>query len=204
MAWATTALIVSTAISAYGAIRQARASKKAGEAQQDAAESQAGLADYNAAVAEVQAKDAITRGAEDEHRFRSSIRTLIGSQRAAFAASNVDVSFGSAVDVQADAAELGELDALTIRNNAAREAWGYNVQADDLRKRAEIARKEGVYFEQQGRAAATGAYIGAAGTILGSTTSYMAQRYGFNNSGGGGGIPTLQSRTYAGRGAGYN
>lgn len=181
-ALALTLAAVGTATSAYGQIRAGRAAKKAGEAQRDAAESQAELAEYNAAVAELQAQDAIDRGAEDEQRFRSQVRLLIGEQRAGQAASNVDVGFGSTVDVQADAAFLGELDALQLRNNAAREAWGYTVQGEDLRRRAQIARKEGVFLEAAGRQQQTTANIGAAGTILGAGSSLLLDRYGFGSS----------------------
>src|SRR3989304_3955374 len=68
---------------------------------------------------------------------------------------------GAAADVQADAAFQGELDALTIRTNAAREAWGYQVQAEDLRTRATIAREEGVMLEAAGRERRTSAIAGA-------------------------------------------
>jgi hypothetical protein len=168
-----------TALSVVGQVKAGNAAKRAGEAQQRAANSQADLADYNAAVAEVQAQDAIARGAEDESRFRQGVRTLIGSQRAGFAAGNVDVGFGSAVDVQADAAMLGELDALTIRTNAAREAWGYKVQAEDLRRRGQIARKEGVMFNEAGRTNQSAARWGAGGTLLNTGASLLEARYGF-------------------------
>ena len=167
----------STAVSVYSQRKQSKAAKKAGEAQKAASESQAQVLDYNAAVADIQAKDAIERGAEQESRFRSQVRQTVGAQRAAFAASNIDVSFGSAVDVQADAAYLGELDALTIRSNAAREAWGYKVQATDIRKRAEIARKEGVMMAEAGRQQASAYNWAAAGTLLSGATSLLQARY---------------------------
>ena len=135
--------LAGTATSIYGQVKAGKAEKKAGEAEQRAAESQADLSDYNAAVADVQAQDAEARGAIEANRFRARTRGLVGEQRAGFAAGNVDVGFGSAVDVQADAAFLGELDALTVRTNAGREAWGYRVQAEDLRKGGEIMRQEG-------------------------------------------------------------
>lgn len=172
----------STAISATSAIKAGNAAKKAGEKQQEAAESQAQLAEFNANVADLQAEDALARGAEEESRFRTGVRTLIGSQRAAIGASGVDVGFGSAVDVQADAAFLGELDALTLRTNAGREAWGFQVQAADLRKRAEIARKEGVYLEAAGREAQGASRWQAAGTIAGTGASLLQARYGFGRT----------------------
>lgn len=159
--------------------RAGSAAKQAGIAQREAAESEAELSEFNAHVAQAQATDAIQRGAEDESRYRSGVRDLIGSQRTGIAASGINVGYGSAVDVQADAAFLGELDALTIRNNAAREAWGYTVQATDLRKRAEITRKAGAYAEATGREQQKAARVGAATTLVAGAGSLLAQKYGY-------------------------
>lgn len=175
-----------TAVAQYKAgKKQEETAKDVGIHQQQASESQAQLADYNAAVADLQAQDAVARGAEEESRFRTQVRGAIGAQRAGFAASNIDVGYGSAVDVQADAAYLGELDALTIRTNAKREAWGFNIQGEDLRRRAQIARKEGVYQAQAGQAFRSGAGLAAAGTILGGAGSLLQMRYGFQNTNAG-------------------
>lgn len=167
-------------ISAVSSIKQGNAAERAGAAQRAASESQADLADFNANVAELQAKDAIELGVEEESQFRQSVRGMIGAQRADIGASGVDVGYGSALDVAADAAYLGELDALTIRTNAARAAWGYRVEAADSRKRAEIARKEGVYLEAAGREAKSASRWQAAGTIAGGTGSLLEARYGFS------------------------
>jgi len=187
---AVTALTaIGLGLAGFSAVRQVQQGRAAGRAyeesgrlQRASAESAARLSEFNAAVAELQAADAIARGAQEEARFRDGIDGLIGSQRAAIAANNIDVGFGSALDVQADAAYQGELDALTIRNNAAREAWGYAVQAQDSRLRAQIARREGVSLERQaglqaGQARSSG-YWGAGSTVLGAGFS-MAERYGW-------------------------
>lgn len=172
------------------AIAAGEAEQRAAEATARAAESTAQLAEYNAAVAELQARDAEQRGALEANRYRAMVRQVIGAQRAGFAAGNIDVGYGSAVDVQTDTAFLGELDALTIRTNAAREAWGYRVEAADLRQRAVIARQEGAaMIEQgrlaraaglaQGRAARTQGNLGAAATLLNTAGSLLMARYGF-------------------------
>jgi hypothetical protein len=184
MAGFTTAAILGlafagTATQAVGQWKAGTQAKKAGEAQRRAAESQAELLDFNAQVADLQAVDATARGLQEESRFRQGVRVMIGSQRAGIAAGGIDVGYGSAVDVQADAAMLGELDALTIRQNAAREAWGYKVEAADTRQRAKIARTEGVMLEAAGRANQTAARIGAVGGILGAGGSLLEARYGF-------------------------
>lgn len=186
MAFTTLALLLAAggaAVNAIGKVKAGHADVAAGQAQQAAAESQAGLDDYNAGVAKAQAADAITRGALDENRFRAGIRQQIGNMRAGYAASNIDVSKGSSVDVQADAAKLGELDALTIRTNAARTAWGYDVQAYDLTKAGEIARKTGVYDAAAGEARQQTENIGAAGTLLTTGASLLSSKYGFGTVG---------------------
>jgi hypothetical protein len=179
MAAFTALAIASLVVGAYGAAKQAKAQHDAGVAGRQAADSQASIADFNASVADQQSADAIARGQQEEDRFRMQVRGLIGSQRAGFAASNVDVSYGSPVDVQADSAFLGELDALTIRTNARREAWGYQVQATDLRNRAKIARQTGFYSEQAGNALATSSAISGASNLLTGTANLLQTRYGF-------------------------
>lgn len=190
------ASLASTALSTYGQVRSGKAAKAAGEHAAQAAESEAQLDDFNAHVADLQATDAIERGAEQEGKYRVNIRQTIGAQRAGYAGGNIDVGYGSAVDVQADAAFLGELDALTIRTNAGREAWGYNVQAIDLRKRAAITRKEGSFAQQAGAEQAKSAYLGAAGTIAGGTMSLMQMRYGFRDTASSSAGPTSSARIF--------
>lgn len=168
-----------TATSAYGQVKQGRAAKQQGQAQQGAAESEAQLSDYNASVADLQAIDAEQRGEEEASRYRAGVRGIVGEQRTGFAASGVEAGSGSALDVQADAAFLGELDALTVKTNAAREAWGYKVQATDLRKRAEIQRKEGAFARASGDDAARAAKIGAATTLIGGGASLLETSYGY-------------------------
>jgi hypothetical protein len=120
---------------------------------------------------------------------------VIGTQRAEFAAQGVDVGSGSAVDVQKDTAYQGEIDALTLRTNAAREAWGYTVEAQGETLQAQNTRKLGklqaANTRQVGQATALNARIGgsiqestanwgAASTLLSNTASVLSKKYGFN------------------------
>jgi hypothetical protein len=139
-----------TGMSAYGQHKAGRDAEK--------------LYDNNALLAEYQSQDALERGVVEERTMRRQTNKVIGAQRANLAAQGVDVNKGSALDVQADAAYLGELDAITIRNNAAKEAWGYRVAATDARARGDIARREGTF--------------GAFTTILDSAGSLLLANYG--------------------------
>lgn len=58
-------------------------------------------------------------------------------------ASGIDLSTAGALDILGDTAAMGELDALTMVNNASREAYGYRMQAENDRLNAKMARRSG-------------------------------------------------------------
>lgn len=116
------------------ALMSAQQNKQAGEAS-------AAANMQNAAISRAQAADSLKRGEFEADQQRIKTAGAVGTQRAGFAGNGVDVNSGSAALVQDDTAALGELDALTIRNNAAREAWGYNIQADQYEQAAGNAKK---------------------------------------------------------------
>lgn len=111
------------------------------------AESQYASAQYdmNARIASFQAKEAIRFGEKAAQQELKSTKQTIGKQRAMLAASGVEVSSGSALDIQASTAEQGALNALTIRNNAWREAWGYKMDAVSSRGQSRFAEISGKY-----------------------------------------------------------
>lgn len=83
----------------------------------------------NSRISELQAISAERRGREESRAYKTEVKQLIGKQRASLAAQGIDISTGSALDIQVETAELGAEDALTIRNNAFREATGYRIEA---------------------------------------------------------------------------
>ena len=97
----------------------------------------------NADVADQQAADATARGAVAAGQRGAQVRAEVGDARTMLAGQGVDLAQGSAVDVQKNIASLGALDIATIKNNAAREAWGYATQATNLRYQGGIAKLSG-------------------------------------------------------------
>jgi hypothetical protein len=93
------------------------------------ANAQADQLRQNALFLRQSAADAESRGRHEADWQRNETQQLIGTQRTTQAASGGVVDEGSNALIQQDTAQLGELDALTISNNAAREAYGYNVEA---------------------------------------------------------------------------
>lgn len=186
-ALAVGSLVYSTVQQARAQHKQGQAAAEAGRAQNEAAQSDANRLEFNANVADLQAEDALQRGVDTESRTRQQIRGVLGAQRATLAGNGVDVGFGSAVDVQADAAYLGELDALTVRNNAAREAWGFRQAAADTRMQADIVRRGGTAAVAAGELQRQASNTAMAGTIVGGagqTVSLLNQRYGWGSTTG--------------------
>lgn len=95
------------------------------------ADAQAKALRQNAAYLGNAAADARVRGMVDSDWARVGGQQAIGTQRAAMAANGGVVDQGSNALIQQDTAQLSELDALTISNNAAREAYGYEVERSD-------------------------------------------------------------------------
>lgn len=109
-------------VSAYGAYSGAKSQKAALEGQ--------------AQIAEWQAKQALAKGRIDENTVQMHTASVFSDQRAQLAANGVDLGTGSASDILATTKLMGAVDALTVRDNAAREAWGLETQSDMLRKSA--------------------------------------------------------------------
>lgn len=119
-------------LSAIQSFSQARAARTQGKLQRRAIRLQEQLQ-------EVLARDAIKRGKKQELQFRQSVRKLIGAQRVSLAAQGIEIGTGSAADIQQETALLGALDALTIRNNAFREAAGFKLGAAGLATQRSLA-----------------------------------------------------------------
>jgi hypothetical protein len=160
----TALTIGSTLLGAAGAVQQGQAAGAAGRYNQQ-------IAEMNATLSDRRAKDAMERGAIAEQRKRQEVASIIGKQTVAMAANGVDLSFGSPLDTLTDTAVLGELDALTIRTNTAREAYDFKVQGVNQRAQGKLER-------MKGDAAETGGYLKAGGTILGGGGSAYGQYKG--------------------------
>lgn len=156
----------STLMGAAGAIQQ-------GQATASAQRYNAQVQEMNATLSERRAKDALERGAVEEQRKRQQVAQLRGQQTVAMAANGVDLSFGSPLGMLIDTAALGELDALTIRTNANREAYDFKVDAVNKRAGASMSRASADN-------AITGSYLNAGGTILGGAGKAYGQYKGLS------------------------
>lgn len=170
--------VIGTGMSAMGAIQQ-------GNAQAQAANYQAQVAANNKIIADQNARYAIQAGQVQEANKRTQTAALIGTQRAAGAANGLDVNSGSNVDLQASAATLGEADALTIRDAAARQARGYQIQGLDYQATAQLDQMRANNASQAGGLNAFASILGGASSVA-DKWSKMQGAVGYDTSGGGG------------------
>jgi hypothetical protein len=114
-------------------------------------------------MAETGARDATARGQQAQASSDLKYGALAGRQRSALAASGTDVQSGSALDLLGDTRLMSDLDAQTIRNNAAREAFGYKAVAGQFKGQTDVLRQKAPY---QTASSILGIATGAGGSMM--------------------------------------
>ena len=146
---AMAAMAVGGGVSAFSAIQQGKTAQQ--------------VANNNATMAEYAAQDAQKRGEEDAMEVQRKAAALKSSQRVGLAANGLDLSYGTAADLQDQVDFFAQSDAATARTNASREAW--RLRAGGEQDRA------------AGAAARSNANTQAAGTLLSTSGSVAGKWY---------------------------
>lgn len=139
---------------------QALGSIQQGNAAASSAKYNAQIQENNAKIAQQNSIFASEQGAANAGIEQQKTRAQVGAIKAAQAANGVDVNSGSAIDVRSSAESLGMLNAITIRSNASRHAYGYQTEAASDKAQAALDK-------QQAKYAKTAGYVGAGTSILG-------------------------------------
>lgn len=168
-----------SAISAItGAIMQSSAMRAAGDYQ-------ASIAATNAKIAGIQEKQALEAGDVEASRQNLKTQATIGAIKAAQGASGTDVASGSSAIVRSGVAGAGAIDELTIRNNAARRAWGFQTEALEDTFKGQFAQLTAK--AQSTQSLITGGLQAISGPLGIESTYLRFARY--MGGGGGSGVP---------------
>ena len=151
------------AMTVISAAYNANMQRQQGKASQQIAENNATLA-----RADAEATNAAATREQEQQSWRT--RAMMGQQRAAIAANNLDPTLGTPADILGETALLGEVDQQTLRMNAARQAWGYEQQAQQ--------------YQTQGKLDRWGGNAAATGTVLSSLATAYGQTGGLGKLGG--------------------
>lgn len=128
---------------------------------------------FNQEIAEIYARDAISRAEDDIRAVRIRERLNIGQQRSSFASQGVDVSTGSAAEVQKQTAQFSAEDEINIRMNAEFEAMGIQSKAINIASQASF---NAISAQNRGNQQLVGGFMDAGRTVLG-TTAELSKRY---------------------------
>ena len=134
-----TMTVISMGMQALSTVQQVQVGNQARSAASARGEYEAAVARNNMILANRMADDAIARGKVEEAQQRRQTRLMIGQQRVRLAGHGVEVDTGTALEITEDTAAFGELDALTIRRNAEREAMGYRTQGLNYQAAGDLA-----------------------------------------------------------------
>lgn len=170
--------ITMTALAVGGAVVSAAGSLSSGDAAQQRANYQAQVYRNNAIIDQQNQNWAISAGQAKENIQDMRTRATVGNIVARQGASGVEVGTGSNKAVTDAAGALGALDAMTIRSNTAREAYGYDVKKQSDLTSAEMKVREG-------EDAKTASYFSAASSLISGASSAFGKYASWQNAGGG-------------------
>lgn len=139
--------VVSAGFTAQQSIKQGRFQKS--------------TAEYNARVSENEAEETRNAGVEAENIQRKKTAELLSKQRAQLGAANIDLTSGSALQLQEETVALGEADALRIRSN-------FEGAAGALDTSALLTTSQGKFAKSASQGKAAGSLLQGASTVLGT------------------------------------
>lgn len=128
---ATIASLATTAVSTVSSIEQGKAAKAEYEYK-------AKMDKQNAQIAQENASRERQQGIEEARLQRLKAAQNVASQTSAMAASGIDVTQGTPVDLLGDTAMWGEMDALNTLSNSESRAQAYEAQANNFQNQARL------------------------------------------------------------------
>lgn len=164
----TIAYAIVAVVGAYGAYSSSQSAKAQAQYQSE-------VDSNNAKIAANQRDDAIIRGGEEANRVQREAERMRGAQVVRLASNGLDISSGTPLAMIEDSAFFGQQDAAMARNNAAREAWGYDVQGQNAMASAGM-------YSNAAKAQKPGQ---AAGLSLLSSAAQFGSSGGFKTTGSG-------------------
>lgn len=156
---------IGLASTAIGAGVSAVGSSYAGQAKSNMYNYQAGVADLNKKIASQNAD--YSREVGEVKAQDSGLRTefQVGKMKAAQGGSGLDVNSGSALATRQSQTLIGQHDQGTIRSNAARQAYGFDIEAIKYGAEGDMLRTAGKNAIEAGNLGAVSSILGGASSV---------------------------------------
>jgi len=143
------------------------------QAQSANAAYQSQVANNNAIIAGRNANMDLQAGVAAETNRGLKTRAQVGAALAGEGASGVDVNTASFVGARKGIAEIGALEALTIRSNTAKKMYADETQQSNFQAESGLESQESQQAADAAPLAATGSLLSSASTLGGSYYKYL-------------------------------
>lgn len=160
------ATALSGAVGTYGAVEQGKAASEAAKYNSAVEGQNAAISTQNANIAE-QSGEALA-GIQGQ-----KTKMAIGQAVAGQGASGVGLDSGSFAGVKDSMKEIGSIDSMTIRSNAARDAYGYRVKSKSEEGQSALSAFEAANDTKAGGINAASTFLGSAGTAASNYQKYQ-------------------------------
>lgn len=167
--FSTIASVGSGLVSAFGSMQQGKAAAQSASYNAEIAANNQKLAQDNATA--VQREGEINAAAASQ-KSRAELGGILANQ----GASGVDINSGSSIDTRSSAVQNGELSAINIRADAARKAYGYQVEGTNAGIQREIDVSEGKNSMTSGEFKAGSTVLGALTNPSNNWSDYQASQ----------------------------
>jgi len=141
----------STGLTAGGTLLSAFGALQSGRSQSEMFQYQSGIATLNQKIALQNRDYALATGETEAQRYGMGAAQRLGKIRAAQGASGVDVNSGSPSQVQDSQQKVTDIDLAQIRNNAARRAYGFEIEASQDAAQSGLYARAGADAEKAGK-----------------------------------------------------
>lgn len=157
--------IGSMAVSAGGGIFSAFGNKAASDAKADAYMYQAGVADVNRRISLENADYARKVGDVEQQQYGMKAAQQRSQILTGQSGRGIDVTQGMPAMVRESQEDISTFDQAMIQHNAARKAYGYEVEASKYAAESEMQKRAAANTKKAGETSMIGSLIGTAGSV---------------------------------------
>ena len=167
---------IGTALSAVSAVTGAMGQMQSAKAQKQNLNFQAQVASANSQIQQQNAELASQTGTAIETQQQLKNRATMGGILAAQGANGLDVNSPSAINIRSGAETMGNLDVNTIKNEYARQAWGFGAQSS-------VLAQESAMEKSQAKQEMSAGYVNAGSSLLSGAGSAAKSYAMFESTG---------------------
>lgn len=164
------------AIAAVAAITTAYGSEQSAHAQSASAKYNSQVQQNDAIIAKQNADYAAKEGEINAAAAQQKTRAEVGGLTANEGASGIDINSDSSSDTRASAAEVGQQNAINIRADAARKAYGYQTGSQQSTEQSNLDNFESDNASKAGDVSAGSSILGGASKISGQYNDYLKNK----------------------------